>query len=71
MKQENKGRQICPKCGRKFYEAPAISREDNHTEICPLCGTREALDSMGIGLLEQEQILTTINFYSRQARDNK
>lgn len=27
---------------------PAISRVDNVTAICPLCGTREALDSLGI-----------------------
>ncbi len=69
--KEYKTQKVCPKCGKKYTERPAISREDNHTEICPLCGTREALDSMGIGLLEQEQILTTINFYSRQAKGNK
>ena len=34
----------CPKCGREYDEYPAISREDNKTEICPSCGTREALE---------------------------
>lgn len=33
----------CPKCGKKFTEHPAISREDNETEICPECGVREAV----------------------------
>lgn len=60
--------QICPICGRKFKEPPAISRQDNKTEICPLCGTREALDALGIDRLEQEHILATIDFYSQQAK---
>ena len=35
----------CPKCGKKFTEHPAISREDNETEICPECGIREAVQA--------------------------
>lgn len=35
--------QRCPKCGKEFTEYPALSREDNATEICPECGVREAL----------------------------
>lgn len=60
--------QICPRCGRKFTEPPAISRVDNKTHICSLCGTREALDALGIDRLEQEHILATIDYYGRQAR---
>ena len=63
--------QFCPRCGRKYKEPPAISRQDNKTEICPLCGTREALEALGIDRLEQEHILCTIDFYSHQARKNK
>ncbi len=63
--------QICPHCGRKFKEPPAISRVDNKTEVCPLCGTREALDALGIDRLEQEHILATIDFYSTQARHKR
>ena len=63
--------QICPRCGRKYKEPPAISRVDNKTEICPLCGTREALDALGIDRLEQEHILATIDFYSAQARHKR
>lgn len=32
----------CPKCGYTYTEHPALSREDNKTEICPDCGVQEA-----------------------------
>lgn len=35
----------CPKCGKKYYGVSAISREDNKTEICPICGVKEALEA--------------------------
>ena len=35
--------QKCPKCGKEFTEHPALSREDNETEICPECGVEEAV----------------------------
>ena len=38
-----KEKKSCPKCGRIYSEVPAISREDNKTEICPECGQGEAL----------------------------
>lgn len=34
----------CPKCDQDFYDVPALSREDNKTEICPECGMKEALE---------------------------
>lgn len=34
----------CPKCGREYMCPPAISREDNETEICPVCGVAEAVE---------------------------
>lgn len=34
---------------------------DNQTLICPDCGTREALDSIGVKPEEQEQIISTIH----------
>lgn len=37
--------QRCPKCKKEFTEHPAISRDDNETEICPKCGTREAVEA--------------------------
>ena len=33
----------CPKCGKEYIGYPALSRKDNKTEICPLCGVLEAL----------------------------
>ena len=35
---------VCPKCKRRYSGYPAISREDNKTNICPSCGQREALE---------------------------
>ena len=35
---------VCPICGRTYTEIPAISREDNTTEICPDCGTNQAIE---------------------------
>lgn len=35
---------ICPDCGRRYTDPPAISRRDNTTEICPNCGAREAFE---------------------------
>lgn len=37
--------QRCPKCKKEFTEHPAISRDDDRTEICPECGIREAINA--------------------------
>ena len=55
------GFRICPKCGKHYHGTPALSREDNETLICPDCGTREALEGIGVDSAEQEQILDTIH----------
>ena len=41
---------VCPICGRRYMELPAISRRDNTTDICPECGMMEALDSIPRGV---------------------
>ena len=51
----------CPKCGMLFSERGAVSRVDVVTIICPDCGTREALESIGVDETEQEKILDTIH----------
>lgn len=61
MKNETVQKRICPKCGETYRERPAVSRADNRTLICPDCGTREALESMGVGKTEQETIIETIH----------
>lgn len=35
---------VCPRCGKTYYEYPALSRKDNKTLICPDCGQKEALE---------------------------
>ena len=55
----------CPYCGREYRDRPALSRKDNKTLICPDCGTREALESIGVAVAEQEQILETIHRNTR------
>lgn len=51
---------FCHKCGREYNGVPALSRVDG-APICPDCGTREALDSIGICPDEQEKIIETIH----------
>lgn len=34
---------ICHKCKQKYTQHPAISRKDNKTKICPICGIKEVL----------------------------
>ena len=52
---------ICPICGRPYSGVPALSRTDNKTQICPDCGTRQALESIGVDKEEQEKILSIIH----------
>ena len=52
---------VCPKCGQLYKGRPALSREDNKTLICPDCGVREALESIGVDVIEQEEILAAIH----------
>lgn len=61
MKERVFEKRTCPKCGRTYTERPALSRSDNETLICLDCGTREALDSMGISIEEQDKILGIIH----------
>jgi len=35
---------ICPKCGRQYFETPAISRRDESMKICSVCAATEALE---------------------------
>lgn len=56
----------CPRCGAIYGGVPALSRQDNETLICPDCGTREALESIGVGMEEQDSILETIHRCGRE-----
>lgn len=57
---------VCPRCGKTYTGRPAVSRADNTTLICPDCGTRESLESIGVGVEEQERILDTIHRHQAQ-----
>lgn len=50
----------CPVCGKTYKGHPALSRVDGVTAICPECGTREALESIGVSPEEQERIINSI-----------
>ena len=52
---------IWPICHRAYSGVPALSRTDNKTKICPDCGTRQALESIGVDKDEQEKILSIIH----------
>lgn len=51
---------ICPRCGGVYSAPPAMAR-DGSGPVCPDCGTREALESIGVGTEEQERILDVIH----------
>lgn len=36
---------ICPVCNEKYIRVGCISRKDNKTQICEVCGAMEALDA--------------------------
>lgn len=61
MKTNELMMRTCPICGQNYTDHPAVSRIDGLTQICPDCGTRQALESIGVSAEEQEQILQTIH----------
>jgi len=61
MKESIRQPRICPLCGQTYTDPPALSRTDNETLICPDCGTRQALESIGVSAEEQEKILSIIH----------
>lgn len=51
----------CPRCGGVYSGHGAVQGRTINTVICPDCGTREALESIGVDEKEQEKILKTIH----------
>lgn len=60
-KENAKQPSVCPRCGKTYTARPSVSRTDGTTLICPDCGTREALDSIGVNIEEQDKILDVIH----------
>ena len=65
MKEEERITRTCPICGKEYTEHPALSRTDGKTLICPDCGTREALESIGVSKEQQDKILGIIHGIGR------
>ena len=61
MKETMTRTAVCSRCGKVYTGRPAISRVDDKTPICPDCGTREALESIGIDIAEQDKNLRAIH----------
>lgn len=57
---------VCPLCGKTYHGVPALSRTDNKTLICSDCGTRQALQSIGVDAEEQEKIIETIRRHTQE-----
>ena len=57
-------KRVCPRCNRTYKGHPALSRVDNETPICPLCGTRESLEAMG---LSDDEISKIVGIVERNA----
>ena len=68
MKENISRLSVCPRCGKTYFERPALSRVDNETLICPDCGTREALESIGVSVEEQDSIIETIHRNTQNLR---
>lgn len=49
----------CMKCGKTFKGFPAISRKDNKTELCPVCGVAESLEHAPFSEEDKAKILAT------------
>ena len=60
IKEEIHNGRTCPLCGNVYFEAPAVSRTDGKS-ICPDCGTREALQNIGVSKEEQDKIIEIIH----------
>ena len=60
-KQPAPTRRICPLCRNAYTEPPALSRTDSKTPICPDCGSRQALQALGVPETEIQQILRAMH----------
>ncbi|MDE6260389.1 MAG: hypothetical protein K2M42_05935 [Oscillospiraceae bacterium] len=56
---------VCPKCGKPYRGVPALSRDSTQL-ICPDCGTREALEGLGLSREEQNHILGNIHRHQEE-----
>ena len=50
----------CSRCGKEFSYPPALSRADNGSFVCRICGAEEALEAVGASEDMMEQVLAEI-----------
>lgn len=50
----------CPKCKKQYDGYPALSRVDNKTKICSMCGIAEAM-AIANEIIEKRRINMTTN----------
>ena len=53
----------CTRCGKEFDYPPALSRKDNESPVCRVCGAAEALEAAGTSEEEKTMILTEISVH--------
>ena len=46
----------CPKCGKMVDRLLALSRDDNQTSICDMCGIEEAMVAFARSRTPQERL---------------
>lgn len=64
-------KQICVRCGKEYTAPPALSRVDNKTHICPLCGTAEALEYVGADENTKAEILKAVQKANEEFDDGR
>lgn len=69
-KQPAPTRRICPLCRNAYTEPPALSRTDSKTPICPDCGSRQALQALGVPEMEIQQILRVMHQHKSLSAEN-
>ena len=69
-KQPAPTRRICPLCRNAYTEPPALSRTDSKTPICPDCGSRQALQALGVPETEIQQILQAMHQHKSLSAEN-
>mgnify|MGYP002868373207 CR=1 FL=1 len=52
---------VCTRCGKEFDYAPALSRKDNNSSVCRVCGAAEALEALGASDEEKERVLAEVS----------
>ena len=66
----NKENRKCPKCKDTYNKYPALSRVDNKTEICPLCGETEALTLVTAGYRKIKMATNGLTEIERKIRES-